>query len=238
MLRRQWSPQQISGRLKLEGLASVSHERIYQYVWADKQCGGNLHLHLRCRRERRKRYGKHSRRGQIEGRVGIEQRPRIVAAKRRVGDWEADTIVGRRGRGALLTLVERKTKLVRLCWVERKGAEEVARASLEALGELAEKVHTITSDNGGEFAHHAKISQGLGARFYFAWPHASWERGVNENTNGLLRQYFPKEADFARITEAEVEQVMERLNERPRKTLGFRTPNEVFYKRRLVALHS
>jgi transposase, IS30 family len=128
--------------------------------------------------------------------------------------------------------------LVRLGWVERKGAEEVARAGLAVLSPLAEKVLTITSDNGGEFAHHARIAGGLGARFYFARPHASWERGLNENTNGLLRQYFPKRHDFSTITEAEVERVMERLNERPRKTLGYRTPNEVFYKRRLVALQT
>lgn len=238
LLRMEWSPEQVSGRLKLEGRETVSHERIYQHVYAEKRAGGTLHLCLRCQRERRKRYGKASRRGQIAGRVGIEQRPRVVDAKRRVGDWEADTIVGRRGRGALVSLVERKSKLVRLCWVERKGAEEVARASLEILSPLACKVLTITSDNGGEFAHHARIAAGLGARFYFARPHASWERGVNENTNGLLRQYFPKRHDFATITEAEVERVAERLNERPRKTLGYRTPNEVFYKRRPVALHS
>jgi IS30 family transposase len=238
LLRRQWSPEQIAGRLKLEQRPPVSHERIYRHVWADKRAGGTLHLHLRCQRERRKRYGKHSRRGQIAGRVGIEARPAVVDAKRRVGDWEADTIVGRRGRGAILSLVERRSKLVRLCWVERKGAEEVAVASLAALGPLSGKVLTITSDNGGEFAHHARIAEGLGADFYFARPHASWERGVNENTNGLLRQYFPKRADFAAITAAEVEEVVERLNERPRKTLGYRTPNEVFYKLRPVALHS
>jgi IS30 family transposase len=234
----QWSPEQIGGRLRLEGHQTVSHERIYQHIRADKERGGTLHLHLRCRKERRKRYAKHSRRGQIEGRVGIEERPQIVAARGRVGDWEVDTIVGRRGRGALLTLVERKTKLVRLCWIERKGAEEVREASLLALGPLAAKVLTITSDNGGEFAHHALISKGLRARFYFARPHASWERGINENTNGLLRQYFPKQADFALITQAEVEGAMQRLNNRPRKRLGFRTPNEVFYKRRPVALLS
>lgn len=238
LLRLEWSPEQITGRLKLEGREAVSHERIYQHVYADKRLGGTLHLHLRCRRERRKRYGKHSRRGQIAGRVGIEKRPRVVEARRRIGDWEADTVVGRRGRGALLSLVERKSKLLRLRWVERKGAEEVAEASLAALGPLAGKVLTLTSDNGGEFARHAEIAAGLGARFYFARPHASWERGVNENTNGLLRQYFPKWADFAAITEAEVELVMGRLNERPRKTLGYRTPNEVFYNRRPVALHS
>jgi IS30 family transposase len=238
LLRRDWSPEQIAGRLKLERQPSVSHERIYQHVSADRRAGGTLHLHLRCQRERRKRYGKHSRRGQIAGRVGIEARPGVVDARRRIGDWEADTIVGRRGRGALLSLVERKSKLVRLCWVERKGAEEVAQASLTVLRPLAEHVLTLTSDNGGEFAHHARIAQGLGADFYFARPHASWERGVNENTNGLVRQYFPKRTDFATITQAEVEQVVERLNERPRKTLGYRTPNEVFYKRRPVALQS
>jgi len=238
LLRLEWSPEQVAGRLELVGRETVSHERIYQHVRADKRAGGTLHLHLRCRRERRKRYGKHSRRGQIAGRVGIEERPAVVEAKRRVGDWEADTIVGRRGRGAILSLVERKSKLVRLSWVERKGAEEVAGASLAALGPLAGKVLTITSDNGGEFAHHARIAAGLGARFYFARPHASWERGVNENTNGLVRQYFPKWHDFATITAAEVARVTELLNDRPRKTLGYRTPNEVFYKRRPVALQT
>lgn len=238
LLRLEWSPEQIAGRLKLERQPAVSHERIYQHVWADQRAGGTLHLHLRCQRERRKRYGKASRRGQIAGRVGIEARPAVVDERRRVGDWEADTIVGRRGRGAILSLVERKSKLVRLCWVGRKGAEEVAQASLAVLRPLAEKVLTITSDNGGEFAHHQRIARALGADFYFARPHASWERGVNENTNGLLRQYFPKRADFSAITAAEVEQVVKRLNERPRKTLGYRTPNEVFYKRRPVALRS
>lgn len=238
LLRRDWSPEQVAGRLRLEGREAVSHERIYRYVYADQRAGGTLHLHLRCQRQRRKRYGKASRRGQIAGRVGIEERPRVVEAKRRIGDWEADTIVGRRGRGALLSLVERKSKLLRLCWVERKGAGEVAEASLRVLSPLSGKVLTLTSDNGGEFAHHQRISEGLGARFYFARPHASWERGVNENTNGLLRQYFPKRADFAMITQAEVERVVGRLNERPRKTLGYRTPNEVFYKRRPVALQS
>jgi IS30 family transposase len=238
LLRREWSPEQVAGRLRLERHPSVSHERIYQHIAADKERGGTLHLHLRCRKERRKRYGRPTRRGQIAGRVGIEARPAVVAAKRRVGDWEADTIVGRRGRGAVLTLVERKSKLVRLCWVERKGAVEVAAASVAVLSPLTAHVLTITSDNGGEFAHHARISEGLGAKFYFARPHASWERGVNENTNGLLRQYFPKQADFGSITPCEVERAMERLNNRPRKTLGYRTPNEVFHKHRSVALQT
>jgi IS30 family transposase len=238
LLRREWSPEQVAGRLRLEGREAVSHERIYQHVYADQRRGGTLHRHLRCQRQRRKRYGKHSRRGQIAGRVGIEARPAVVDARRRVGDWEADTVVGGRGGRAILSLVERKSKLVRLALVERKGAEEVARSCLAALRPLRDKVLTITSDNGGEFAHHARISAGLGADFYFARPHASWERGVNENTNGLVRQYFPKRHDFSTITQVEVERVVERLNDRPRKTLGYRTPNEVFYKRRPVALQS
>jgi transposase, IS30 family len=238
LLRKQWSPEQIAGRLKLEGRAAVSHETIYQHVYADKRAGGTLHRHLRCRRVRRKRYGTRSRRGQIPNRTGIEARPSVVDARARIGDWEADTIVGAGHRGSLLSLTERKSKLVRLRLLGVKSAEEVTRASLALLGPLSAKVHTITSDNGGEFAHHEQIAEGLGARFYFAHPYASWERGLNENTNGLVRQYFPKEHDFTAVTQAEVERVVERLNNRPRKTLGFRTPNEVFFKQRSVALHT
>ncbi len=216
----------------------VSHERIYQYVYADKRRGGTLHHHLRCRKQRRKRYGTHSRRGLIPNRTSIDERPKVVEAKQRVGDWEADTIIGRGHRSAIVSLVERKSKLTRLCKVERKSAEQVAQASLELLSPLSDKVHTITSDNGGEFAQHERIAAGLGARFYFAHPYASWERGLNENTNGLVRQYFPKKHDFTTVTEAEVERVTERLNNRPRKTLGFRTPNEVFFKQRPVALQT
>jgi len=236
LLRRDWSPEQISGRLKLEGQPSVSHERIYQHIYRDKRGGGTLHLCLRCQKVRRKRYGTHSRRGQIPNRVGIEARPAVVDARRRLGDWEADTIIGKGHRCAILSLVERKSKLVRLRKVERKSADQVARASLALLRPLADKVQTITSDNGGEFAGHEQIAQVLSAKFYFARPYASWERGTNENTNGLVRQYFPKKHDFARITNAEVQRAEDRLNNRPRKTLGYRTPNEVFFKERFVAL--
>ncbi len=236
LLRREWSPEQIAGRLRLEKQPTVSHERIYQYVYADKRRGGTLHQHLRCRKVRRKRYGTHSRRGQIPNRVSIEARPRVVATKRRVGDWEADTIIGKAHKEAIVSLTERKSKLCLLQKVARKSAEAVTQASLAQLGPLSDKVHTITSDNGREFACHEQIAQALSAKFYFAHPYSSWERGLNENTNGLVRQYFPKKHDFTTISDAEVEQVMERLNTRPRKTLGFRTPNEVFFKQRSVAL--
>ena len=236
LLRQQWSPEQIAGRLRHEGRARLSHERIYQHVYRDKARGGTLHLHLRCRKVRRKRYGKHSRRGQIPNRVSIEARPKVVAARRRVGDWEADTVIGKGRQAALVSLVERKSKLTLLGRVARHTAEEVARVAVALLAPVAAQVHTITADNGREFVRHEEIASRLAARFYFAHPYAAWERGVNENTNGLVRQYFPKGLAFGAITAAEVRRAQERLNNRPRKTLGFRTPNEVFFKERRVAL--
>jgi IS30 family transposase len=236
LVRRQWSPEQIAGRLRLERRGRVSHERIYQHVYADKARGGTLHQDLRCRKVRRKRYGKHSRRGLIPNRIGIEARPAVVDARRRVGDWEADTIIGKGRTAALVSLVERKSKLTLLGQVARHTAEEVAQVAVTLLAPLAARVHTITADNGREFVQHEKIAARLSARFYFAHPYAAWERGVNENTNGLVRQYFPKGKEFATVTAAAVRRAQERLNNRPRKTLGYRTPNEVFFKERRVAL--
>lgn len=236
LLRQEWSPEQIAGRFALEQQASISHERIYQYVYADKASGGTLYRHLRCQKQRRKRYGSYSRRGQIPNRVTIDQRPEVVARKERLGDWEADTLIGRHHRGAIVSVVERKSKLTRLAKVTRNTAEQVAHALTSQLQPLA--VKTITSDNGREFAQHQQIAQSLQADFYFAHPYHSWERGVNENTNGLVRQYFPKQSDFAPLTAAQLDHVMQRLNNRPRKTLSYQTPNEVFFKQPLVALTS
>ena len=236
LLRQEWSPEQIAGRLKLERQPTVSHECIYLYVYADKRRGGTLHRHLRSQKKQRKRYGGYLRRGQIPNRTSIEQRPKIVANKGRFGDWEADTIVGARHKGGILSLVERKSKLTRLHKLQSKGAGEVKHISVALLAPLVDRVHTITVDNGKEFCQHEQITAALQAPIYFAHPYASWERGLNENTNGLVRQYFPKKHDFARITNAEVHRVAELLNNRPRKTLGYRTPNEVFFKERSVAL--
>ncbi len=234
LVAQQWSPAQIAGRLTLERQASVSPERIYQHIYADKRAGGTLHLNLRCQKLRRKRYGRYDRRGQLQGRRSIQTRPKIVEAKRRCGDWEADTIIGRGHRQAIVSLVDRKSKFVRLQKVTRNTAELVRGAIRAQLQPLT--VHTITSDNGREFAKHQQIAQHLKADFYFAHPYSSWERGVNENTNGLVRQYFPKKADFSKITDRQLNKVVERLNHRPRKTLGYKTPNEVFFKQPLVAL--
>lgn len=236
LLRQQWSPEQITGRLNLEHRRSVSPERIYLYIYADKRRGGSLHRHLRSQKKQRKRYSGYIRRGQIPNRVGIEQRPSIVASKRRFGDWEADTIIGARHQGGILSLVERKSKLTRLHKLASKTAAEVRDTSIAVLAPLVERVHTITVDNGKEFCQHEQISAALHAPIYFTHPYAAWERGLNENTNGLVRQYFPKKHDFARITNVDVQAVAELLNNRPRKTLGYRTPNEVFFKERSVAL--
>jgi transposase, IS30 family len=238
LLGQQWSPQQISGRLKLEKQPTVSHECIYLYVYANKRRGGTLHQHLRSQKKQRKRYSGYIRRGQIPNRISIDKRPKIVARKGRFGDWEADTIIGARHKGGILSMVERKSKLTRLRKLATKAAAEMKDNSIALLAPLAAKVHTITVDNGKEFCDHELIAAGLQARVYFAHPYASWERGLNENTNGLVRQYFPKKYEFARITDQDLQQVEDLLNNRPRKTLGYRTPNEVFFKQRSVALRS
>jgi IS30 family transposase len=235
-LRQEWSPEQISGWLQREHKERVSHERIYQYVYDDKWAGGTLYRHLRCQKQRRKRYGSHDRRGQLANRRCISERPAIVQERQRLGDWEADTIVGKGHQQALVSLTERKSKLTLLAKVERATAEAVEAAMTRLLEPLAPRVHTITSDNGREFARHQHIAAKLQTDFYFAHPYASWERGLNENTNGLVRQYFPKGSDFTSLPDEAVEKVMQRLNHRPRKALGFSTPHQVFYELSSVAL--
>ncbi len=229
LLREDWSPEQISRWLEQEKRLHVSHEWIYQYILRDKRAGGDLHTHLRCQKPRRKRYGTYDRRGKLPNRKSIEERPAVVERRSRIGDWELDTIIGKNHSGVLVSLVERKSRLTLLAKVPDKTARSVRQAILELLGPLAGRVHTLTADNGKEFAHHEAIAQFLSAEFFFAHPYASWERGLNENTNGLVRQYFPKKQDFSTITEAEVRMVMDKLNNRPGKCLGMKTPNQVFF---------
>lgn len=229
LLRQDWSPEQISDWLCIEFASSVSIEWIYQYILADKQANGTLFRHLRCQKRRKKRYGVYSRRGHIPNQVSIEQRPVIVDARTRLGDWELDTVIGRNHQQALVTLVERKSRLTLIAKVIRKTADNVLHAIVQLLSPFKPWVHTLTADNGREFAQHAVIANKLQAEFYFAHPFASWERGLNENTNGLIRQYFPKKHDFTTITQKQIDKVMDKLNNRPRKCLGFKTPNEVFF---------
>jgi IS30 family transposase len=229
LIRHEWSPEQVSERLKRDHRVSVSHEWIYQYILADKEAGGDLYRHLRCQKARRKRYGSYDRRGKLPDRTSIEERPLIVALRKRLGDWEVDTVLGKGRRYLLVTLTERKSRLTRIYKVVRKTAQEVGDAVIEVLGPMKKLVHTITSDNGKEFAHHKRIAKELAAKMYFAHPYASWERGTNENTNGLIRQYFPKDMDLSTITEEDLQAVEERLNSRPRKCLDFKSPAEVFF---------
>ena len=230
LTQEQWSPEQISGRLAQEGVATVSHESIYRHVWNDKKDGGNLYLHLRhSGKKYNKRKGRNSGRGLIPHRVDIDQRPAIVAAKSRIGDWEADTIIGARHQGAILSHVERKSKYTKLVSLPDKTADAVVQASARMLGPLANRIETITYDNGKEFAAHVEIAASLQANCYFAKPYHAWERGLNEHTNGLVRQYFPKGSDLSIVTNAEVQKVEDKLNSRPRKILGYRTPREVFF---------
>lgn len=226
-LRRDHSPEQIAQALKAEALGCVSHERIYQRVYDDKATGGDLHTHLRCQKKRRKRYGSgQQRRGQIPNRRGIELRPLVVETRQRVGDWEADTVLGTQASVALVTLTERNTRTTLVAKVFARTADQVAAAIITLLTPFKAFVHTITFDNGKEFAGHEAIAKALGADCYFADPYSSWQRGLNENTNGLLRQYFPKGQSLDLVTDKDVAFAVNRLNTRPRKCLEWKTPHQ------------
>jgi IS30 family transposase len=236
-IRLEWSPEQISGWLKRHMAIEISHEWIYQHILADKRAGGDLHRHLRCQKERRKRYGGYDRRGKLPNRVSIEQRPAIVDQRQRIGDWEVDTIVGKGHRQAIVTLTERKSRLALLRKVDRRTADLVGEAVIDLLQPFSKHLYTITADNGKEFADHEHISQALKTDFFFAHPFTAWERGANENMNGLVRQYIPKKRGFAFLGNDDLILIMDRLNHRPRKCLDYLTPFEVFFEA-VVALES
>jgi len=229
LLSEEWSPQQISHWLRRTQQICLSHERIYQIIWADKQAGGTLYRQLRrSGKAYNKRANKLAGRGIIPGRIDIDQRPAIVDQRVRIGDWEVDTIVGAARKGAILSLVERVSRYTVLHKLDAATADLTSRAIIIKLRPHRARVHTITADNGKEFAGHQRVARCLEAQFYFAKPYHAWERGLNENTNGLVRQYFPKGTSFVDITPAAVARVQRKLNSRPRKVLGYKTPNEVF----------
>lgn len=229
LIRQELSPQQVVDYLFRQKGISLHHETVYQLIYTDKAEGGDLYRHLRIvSKPYRKRYGSYDTRGKIKNRVSIDERPAVVDNGNRIGDWEGDTIIGKGRKSALLTLVERKTLYTVIARLTGKRADLLAETALSALSSMKDKVKTITLDNGLEFAQHETIAEGVDADIYFAHPYASWERGINENTNGLIRQYFPKGTDFNKVTEEEIEFVMNRLNNRPRATRGKRSPNELF----------
>lgn len=233
-LREDWSPEQVSGKLRMSEIF-VSHERIYQYVYADKRAGGTLWTHLRHPKKYRKRAGGRDRRGKIPNRRSIDERPAIVEERSRIGDWEADLILGKNRQGVALTLTERKSRFTLLRTFPSKHAGPITQGIKELL-KWDVRLKTITFDNGKEFAGHEEIASALNVDCYFAHPYASWERGTNENTNGLIRQYLPKSRNLKKVSMEEEVMIMDKLNLRPRKRLDFKTPYEVFFGHQPVAL--
>jgi IS30 family transposase len=228
-LEQDWSPEQIAGRLEKEGMIKLHHETIYQYILTDKKAGGTLYKHLRHQNKTyRKRYGSAHNRTGIPNRVDIEQRPQEANERKRVGDWEADTIIGKNRKGAIMTLDDRKSKLRLAAPLQSKKAQHVKQAAIALLQPIKPFVKTITFDNGKEFTLHEPIAKALDCETYFAKPYHSWERGQNENANGLLRQYFPKTMELVDVAIKQVFEAVDKLNSRPRKCLGFKTPYEVF----------
>ena len=231
LIRQDYSPEQVVGFLKKSGQQTVSEERIYQHIWADKKRKGKLHEHLRRKGRRyRKRGASKDSRGIIKGRIGIENRPETVNQRSRFGDLEIDLVIGANHKGALLTINDRASGVLKMGKVESKNAEEICRVACELLRDWKPYIKTITADNGKEFARHQKISETLSIDFFFANPYHSWERGSNENLNGLIRQYFPKKMDFNSITDEQIKEVETKLNSRPRKRFKFETPMFVMKK--------
>jgi IS30 family transposase len=228
-LKKEYSPEQISATLSIKHAIFITHVTIYTFIHEDRLHNGTLHTKLRHKGKRRAKYGK-GRKNCIPNRVSIEQRPTIVEEKTRVGDFEADTIIGKGRQGAIVTIVERKSMYVKLSLPVRKKALIVANEMIRLLGRYKKHVHTITTDNGLEFAKHQTIAKKLKCDYYFCHPYSSWERGLNENINGLIRQYIPKGSSFEHLTAKDIKRIENRLNHRPRKSLGWRTPYEVFHE--------
>lgn len=229
-VRQDWSPEQISAVLKERGLIDISHETIYKLIWMDKSAGGSLYKHLRIKnRPRRKKYGT-GRRVIIKNKTYIDERPAVVEERTRIGDWELDTIIpSRGGKHVLLTMVERTSRYTLMDKIGSKEAYATSRGIVKMLAPFKDKVLTLTSDNGTEFRCHGLIADKLDAKFYFAHSYKALERGSNENTNGLIRQYFPKKMTFEKIGRKDLIKVCNKLNNRPRKSIGFKTPKEVFH---------
>jgi len=228
----QWSPQQISGWLKVQKVCRISHERIYQYIWEDKKKGGSLYKNLRHKAKKyHRRASAQAGRGLIPGRVDIDLRPEVVEAKERIGDWELDTIIGAKHKGAIVSIVDRASKLMRIKKVSHKKKDVVGKALREMLDPKKDLILTLTADNGKEFAEHQAVSRALKADFFFAKPYHAWQRGLSEHTNGLVRQYIPKKTDLNTISDEDVQIIEKLINNRPRAVLNFKTPMEIYQDR-------
>jgi transposase, IS30 family len=230
LLREDWSPEQVAGWLRRHGELAISHATIYRFIWADKRAGGLLYTHLRgARKLRRKRYRSYDSRGRLPGKRPITARPAVVATRATVGHWEGDTVLGAGQAGpCVVSLVERKTGYLVLGQLRRRATADVTARTIQLLRGQPHAVRTITVDNGTEFHDYRAIERATATRFYFATPHHAWERGTNENTNGLLRQYLPKRGSMKHLTQHACTRLAAKLNRRPRKRLGYRTPEECY----------
>ena len=232
LLREEWSPKQVSGYLGRTRQLSISHETIYRHVWRDLKAGGSLHAHLRCARKQcRKRYGRYDSRGRLAGKRMIGERPAVVERRQQLGHWEIDTMMGEslgESSDCILTLVERKSGYVLIGKLSARTEAEANRALLELMARHPGRVATITADNGTEFHWYGQIEAVHPVKYYFATPHHSWERGTNENTNGLIRQYLPKGQSMAGVTQSQCDTIAEHLNNRPRKRHAYKTPHQCF----------
>lgn len=230
LLRRRWSPEQIAGHLGSSGSLRISHETIYRHIWRDLRRGGGLYRYLRCAlKRRRKRYGAYDSRGRLAGKRMIEERPSQVDQRRQLGHWEIDTVLGKRSKHCIVSLVERKSGYVQIGKLLARTKEQASEKTIELIQRHPDRFRTITSDNGTEFHGYADIELATNVVFYFATPHHAWERGTNENTNGLIRQYLPKGMNMARLTQRQCDGIAKALNTRPRKRHAYKTPNQIFF---------
>ena len=236
LLAKQYSPEQISGRLKLEGKLSISHETIYKYIWHDKKYGGDLYQHLRgARKIRRKRYNSKDSRGRLAGKKMIDTRPGEIEKRLKIGHWEIDTVHDK-GKKSIVTLVERATGYVMIGQINRRTVADLNSRTSKLINRKPEYFDTITADNGCEFHGYKKLEKRHDLAVYFAYPYHSWQRGTNENTNGLIRQYLPKGCSMENLTQIECNSIARKLNNRPRKRYGYHTPLEMLEKLTTVAL--
>jgi IS30 family transposase len=225
LIKEDYSPEQVHGFCKKEEIPCVSHETIYQHIWKDKKQKGSLYTHLRRQgRKYRKRGAAKDNRGIIKNRVGIEKRPDIVEKRERFGDFEVDLIIGANHKSAIVTLNDRASGVLKMKKVSSKEAKVVTKAINSLMEEWTPYLHTITADNGKEFAGHLEVAEFLNIDYYFARPYHSWERGSNENLNGLIRQYIKKKSDFRTLSDEYVKSIETKLNNRPRKRLNYQTP--------------
>lgn len=231
LIRKDWSPEQITGHLKNAGKRCFSHETIYKYIWRDKRSGGTLWKHLRCaQKRRRKRYNAYDSRGRLAGKRNIAERPHEVETRQIQGHWEIDTVMGKGSKHCIVTLVERKTGYTLIGQLNDRTTKSTNKRTIKLMSTMPNQFKTITADNGTEFHQYKVVEKATGCPYYFANPHHSWERGTNENTNGLIRQYLVKGTSMEGLTQQRCNAIAAKLNARPRKRLGYKTPEECFYE--------